>query len=114
MIKYNEEENDMQEKIEKAAARAFEMEDGKTVLVDIGGTGIRCDYRCMDKETEVCDKCRLKFKCYTSQYLIIEGKELRLNDIGQTLNEKVEAYVTSRKGKRSEKEAEDVQMPTSE
>lgn len=85
------------DEMKKAAARAFDLEPGKTVVVKIGDLAIRSDYRCMDKDTEVCDDCRLKFTCYLSQYLFIEGDKLFLKDIGQTINEKVEEYIEGQK-----------------
>lgn len=84
--------------LEKAIRRTFDQEEGKTVVIDFGNMLVRSDYRCMDKDTDVCDNCRLRFKCYSCQYLTIEQKDLHLPpDLKETINECVEAYVESHK-----------------
>jgi len=91
--------DEMREEIKLKAARAFDLEDGKTVVVALDEKILmRVDYRCMDKETEVCDDCRLRFSCYSSQYLIIERDKLTWGmDLQETINEKVKAYVERHK-----------------
>src|SRR3990172_9044937 len=99
------------EKTRKIAARAFEVEEGKTVLVDIDKDhAIRADYRCMDKDSDICEGCGLRFTCYSSTWLLLKQKDLHFEDIGQTLNEKVEAFITSKKPK---KPAEQTEKPDS-
>jgi hypothetical protein len=87
--------------VEKAVRRAFDMEEGKTVVVDFKEAPVRVDYRCMDKDTDVCDECRLRFTCYSSQYLILKPEVLQFPaDLRETINERVEAYVESFKPMR--------------
>jgi len=82
--------------LEKAVRRAFELEEGKTVVINFKDCPVRVDYRCMDKDTDICDGCRLRFTCYSSQYLTLEPKDLRFpQDLKETINERVEAYVES-------------------
>lgn len=88
-------------KLEKACRREWELEEGKTVLVEFKkqGEGIRVDYRCLDKDTDVCDRCGLRFQCYSSQYLVIDSKDLDLS-IDVTINEAVERYINGYKPKK--------------
>ena len=86
------------EGLKKAVARAFELEEGKGVLVEFPKLEkvIRLDYRCMDKDTDVCNKCGLRFTCYSSQYLVIPFETLYQggrSDIEETINEKAENYI---------------------
>ena len=82
--------------LEQATRRAFDLEEGKTVLVDFGEECIRVDYRCLDKDTDVCNECKLRFKCYLSQYLILAPKELKLS-LDETINESVERFIEGHK-----------------
>ena len=108
-VNYNEE---IPDGLKKEIARAFDMEEGKTILVPLDDThAIRTDFRCMDKDTDVCDECKLKFKCYPSQYLTIDKKELNLENIGQTINEKVEKYIGKHK---PDKKKPDSEVPSNE
>lgn len=84
------------EELKKSVARAFDLEKGKTVLVQLtDGAIIRIDFRCMDKDTDVCFTCGLRFNCYTSQSLTIPFKKLYPvgNDIEETISERAEYYV---------------------
>jgi hypothetical protein len=89
-------------KIEKACRRVWELEKGKTVLVEFAkqGEGIRVDYRCLGKDTDACNECSLRFKCYSSQYLIIDSKDLDLS-IDVTINEAVERYIKGHRNAKS-------------
>jgi hypothetical protein len=84
-------------KLEQAAKRAFDLEKGKTVLVQFSDDYfIRVDYRCLDKDTDVCVDCKLRFRCYLSQYLTLDPKELNLN-LDATINESVKMFVERHK-----------------
>ncbi len=96
-----------QDELKKAVARAFDLESGKVVLVDFGGTLVRSDYECKDKGTDVCEACKIRFACYLNQYLILEAGKLDLQ-IDRTINEIVEDYIESAKPRR---ETTDSQMP---
>lgn len=92
--------------LEKAVRREWELEDGKTVVINFPHDSnkdffVRVDYRCMDKDTDVCDNCKLRFRCYSSQYLVLDAKELRfeLGSLKETISETVEAYIKSFKQK---------------
>jgi len=85
------------EELKKAVTRAFDLEEGKVVLVDFGnGIAIRSDYECKDKGTDACNDCRLRFGCYSNQYLIIDAKNLNLS-LDHTINELVEDYIEAHK-----------------
>ena len=94
--------------MEKEARRALDIEEGKTTLVivqtDKGEIALRSDYRCLDKDTEVCNGCDLRFECYLSQWLKIKVDDLNPNEIGHTMDEKVEDYVEPRKNKKTPSE----------
>jgi len=89
-----------EEELKKAVSRAFNLEEGKVVLIDFdNGVAVRSDYECKDKGTDVCDECKLRFKCYLSQYLIIDAKDLSLT-LDHTINEIVENYIESAKPRK--------------
>lgn len=89
-------------RLEKEARRAWELEKGKTIIVEFDNCKVRADYHCLDKDTKVCETCKLRFRCYLGQFLTIDYKELHLN-IDTTLNEAVEGYVEGFKGERKTK-----------
>ena len=96
---------------------------GKEIILVFDEYEIQLDNRCLGKETVTCDKCKLKFRCYTSDALRINFKsdilKMPLPSQHPTLGEviqwylrnmgvdhsltKIVAYDTIEKDKKSEK-----------
>jgi hypothetical protein len=87
--------NDLTPERQKVVRKALDEEEGKGIAVDFGGFRLIADYRCMLKDTDACEACKLQFKCYTCTYLIIKIEELQPKDENMTFGEKVQAYVDS-------------------
>lgn len=88
----------LDKQFEEEVARAFDIQPSKAVMIDFGDYLIRADYECKDKNTDICDKCRLRFNCYLHQYLILKANDLPLN-IDETITEIVERYIEIAKQK---------------
>ena len=48
---------------------------GKEIVMVFEDCELLLDNRCLGKDTEACDKCKLKFRCYTSDALRINFKD---------------------------------------
>ncbi len=76
---------------------------GKPIVVVFTDATVLSDIRCMDKDSEVCDTCRVKFLCFTNVRLEIDfNKELKgtnVDSLDVTLNKAVELWLKYRKGK---------------
>lgn len=76
---------------------------GKPIVVVFTDAKVLSDIRCMDKDSEVCDTCKVKFVCFTNVKLEIDfNKELRgsnVDSLDVTLNTAVDLYLKYRKGK---------------
>ena len=86
--------------LKKAIAREFEIEGGKSVVVALpSGNSIRIEYHCMDKDTDTCSECGLRFNCYSCQYLTIPYKDLYPygDDLKETISERAEFYINTNK-----------------
>jgi hypothetical protein len=75
---------------------------GKAITVVFEDCRLLSDIRCLAKDTEKCDKCKLKFRCFTGANLDINFlKELKcqaLEELQITLNEAVEAFLRASGG----------------
>ena len=76
---------------------------GKPIVVVFTDAKVLSDIRCMDKDSEVCDTCKVKFVCFTNVRLEIDfNKELRgtnVDSLDVPLNKAVELWLKYRKGK---------------
>jgi len=78
----------------------IEDEKGKPIVVVLpvaaGGRKelwIMSDVRCMDKDTDVCNKCRLRYQCYSGNVLKIDYLDtFDPNDL-TPLSRKIEAHL---------------------
>jgi len=52
-----------------------EHKDGKQIAIDIDGMVILSDSVCND-DNEVCDICKLRFRCYAFQDLVLKLEEI--------------------------------------
>lgn len=58
--------------------REVKEKPGKPIVVVFGDCKVLTDVRCLGKEGEDCNKCKLKFRCFTNNNLEINFlKELR-------------------------------------
>ena len=65
----------------KITVRQAEKEAGKAIFVLIKTANplyIESDVRCMDIDTDVCDKCRVRYECFLSNILIIPIERLNV------------------------------------
>ncbi len=76
---------------------------GKPIVVVFTDAKVLSDIRCMDKDSEVCDTCKVKFLCFTNVRLEIDfNKSLRgssVDNLDTPLNKAVEMYLKYMKGK---------------
>ena len=80
--------------------RELKEKPGKEIVLIIGEYEILLDNRCLGKDTEVCDKCKLKFRCYTGDALRINFNEeilkMPLPSQHPTLGEIIQWYMQSK------------------
>ncbi len=48
---------------------------GKEIVLVFGKYEVLLDNRCLGKDTEACDKCKLKFRCYTGDALRVSFED---------------------------------------
>ena len=73
---------------------------GKEIILIFSEYEILLDNRCLGKDTDVCDKCKLKFRCFTSDAIRINFDEeivkMPLPSERPTLGEVVQWYLRSK------------------
>lgn len=73
---------------------------GKEIVLVFNGYEILLDNRCLGKDTDVCDKCKVKFRCYTGDALRINFDEeivkMSLPSERPTLGKIVQWYLQSK------------------
>ena len=55
--------------------RELKEKPGKEIIMVFEDCELLVDNRCLGKDTDACDKCKLKFRCYTSDALRINFKD---------------------------------------
>ncbi len=89
--------------IDEVEIRVREVKDkpGKPIVVVFEDCRLLSDIRCMDKDTDKCDRCKARFKCLTGANLEINFlKELRCeasDSLEVTLGEMIEAFLRAKK-----------------
>jgi len=82
------------------SVREVKERPGKAIVIVFEDCRLLSDIRCLDKDTDKCDKCKAKFKCFTGANLEINFlKELRCqasDELYVTLNQMVEAYLKAK------------------
>ena len=77
--------------------RKLEEKAGKEIIMVFEDCELLVDNRCLGKDTEACDKCKLKFRCYTSDALRINFKDeiikMPLPSERPTLGEIIQHYL---------------------
>jgi len=77
--------------------REIKDKPGKEIVLVFDEYEIQLDNRCLGKDTEACDKCKLKFRCYTSDALRINFKseiiKMPLPSERPTISEIVQWYL---------------------
>ena len=89
--------------VDEVEIRIREVKDkpGKPIVIVFEDCRLLSDIRCMDKDTDKCDRCGTRFKCLSGLNLEINFlKELRCeasDNFDVTLNEMVEAFLRAKK-----------------
>lgn len=77
--------------------RELKEKPGKEIVMVFEDCELLVDNRCLGKDTDVCDKCKLKFRCYTSDALRINFKDeiikMPLPSERPTLGEIIQYYL---------------------
>jgi hypothetical protein len=74
---------------------------GKPVAVDFGTGHFLTNVVCEEFNTDVCEKCQLRFRCITSEYLVLGAEELSkaaVLPVLQTIESVVEHCIVLNKG----------------
>lgn len=77
--------------------REIKEKSGKEIVVVFEDCELLMDNRCLGKDTDACSKCKLKFRCYTSDALRINFKDeilkMPLPSERPTISEIVQHYL---------------------
>ncbi len=81
----------------------FKEPPGKPIAIDFNSGSkdllVHISTRCLDKDTDKCNTCRLRYQCYSGQYLIIDYRLLLdyVDYAGQPIEECVEKFIAIKK-----------------
>ena len=80
--------------------RELKEKPGKEIILTFKDYELLLDNRCLGKDTEACDKCKLKFRCYSSDAIRISFDEelakMPLPSKRPTLGEAIQWYLQNK------------------